>query len=270
MPRLALLPLLLIASTCSAAGPLTALDAGSVSAGVYFSDVGLTGAVSAEDEFDGEVHSFADDFDLGHRRRVEMLEVSWAPWRRHEFRVGYHRDVRRRTLQLSEEFEFEGETFPVDVDLRSELRFSALSVDYTYWWYAEERTAFGLQVGAERLSAGLALRGRVASEGNGEVTIDAAVSDHLYAPTFGVAARQVFGDRWRGSIELRAMELSHRSYDGRALAGTIGLEYFATERLGLVLQYSDSRVRVSRSAGIFDGEVELRLSGPQAMLRYRF
>ncbi len=261
--------LLMLAAMPGGAEPLTARDRFSVSGGVFHRELSLIGEVRAEGEFGDDVYRFADDFDLEHRKRVNAFELSWSPWPRHEFSVDYHRDVRHRTVRLSEQLEFEGEIFPVDVDLDSSMRFSALSVDYTAWLVDRERAAFGLQFGVLRLSASFALAGRVQSNGDA-VQFDASRSDRMYAPLFGIAGRRVFGKSTRGFIELRAIELSYDGLDGRALSGTAGIEYFFSERFGLVLQYLDTRVRVSESNERFDGRVEFGLSGPQALLKLRF
>lgn len=274
MTRLPLL-LLLACPLAAQAGPLTALDQMSLSGGVFNSRLSLEGKLSAEGTIDDELRRYADDFALGERRRVRIAEFAWSPWERHELVVRHHRDDYRRTVQLSEELEFGGETFPIDVDLAARAHFSGLEVDYTWWVYASERSAVGLQAGVLRLAAGFELSGRVASNGNGEVTIDARASDHLYAPLVGIAGRQVLGERVRLFGELRAIELGYDGLDGRALAGSAGIEYFPFEHWGIVLQYADTRVRVRDDIhhprhGRADGELEFGLSGPQLLVKFRY
>src|SRR5690606_21984358 len=124
----------------------------SVAGGLFWRELSLDGDVSAEQELEGEVLQFADDFDVEHRRKVDVFEVHAMPWHRHEFSIEYHRDVRSRTLRLNEQLEFDGEVFPINVDLHARTRFAALAIDYTAWIHAVERSAFGLQVGVLRLS----------------------------------------------------------------------------------------------------------------------
>jgi hypothetical protein len=273
MNRIPLLLLLLCCAPAAQSEPLTPLDRISLSGGVFHSRISLDGSVSAEGTLDQEVHRYADDFALGERRRVRIAEFAWSPWERHEFVVRYHRDHYRRTVRLSEALEFSGETFPIDIDLRARAHLTGLEVDYTWWMYAGNRAAVGLQVGMLRLAAGFGLSGRVASDGNGEVTIDAEASDRLYAPLVGIAGRHVLGERVRLFGELRAIELGYDGIDGRAIAGSAGVEYFPHEHWGLVLQYSDTRVRArddrSHRQGRAKGELEFGLRGAQLLLKFR-
>lgn len=271
MHRLLFAILLSLPACGFAAGPgLGPLDRFALSAGTFFSDLSLEGNVSAEGTIDGELQQFAEDFRIGQRRRVEVFELGWSPWLRHEFGLSYHHDVARRGIRLSDEFELDGEVFPIDVDLTSHLRFTSVTLDYTYWAFVDERSALGLQVGVQKLTAGLGLRGRVASGERAEVIVDASVSDHLYSPLFGITGRHVFGEHVRGFIELRALELSYRGLGGRALSGLVGIEVFPWRHWGLVAQYGDTRIRASDSGDVLDGRLELGLAGPQLLLRYRY
>lgn len=271
------IPLLLLLLGCLApvqAEPLRALDRISLSGGLFSSRLSLEGRVSAEGTVDDEIRHWADDFALGERRQVRIAEFAWSPWERHEFVVRHHRDIYRRTVRLSRELEFSGEVFPIDVDLAARAHFSGLEVDYTWWVFASERSAVGLQAGVLRLAAGFELSGRVASNGNGEVTIDAEASDRLYAPLVGISGRHVLGERVRLFGELRAIEIGYDGLDGRALAGSAGIEYFPFENWGIVLQYADTRVRVRDDIshprhGHADGELEFGLSGPQLLVKFR-
>jgi hypothetical protein len=262
--------LLLTAAPLLQAQALGPLDRMTLAVGVFDGRLSLDGQVRANGTWAGEARRVADDFELGSSRAMELAEFSWSPWERHEFGVRYLRDRYRRTVRLSEEVRLEGQTFPVDVDLDGRTRFAGLEFDYTWWMFANDRSALGLQLGVLRLGAGVSLRGRVSSPDAGTVTLDANVSDHLYAPLIGIAGRHVFGERLRGFAELRAIELGFNGNDGTALAGTAGIEYLFGERVGLALQYADTRVRVERERERASGRLEFGLRGPQALLRLRF
>jgi hypothetical protein len=269
MPPLLLASLLAAAPVVEAQAP-TALDRGYVGIGAFVSRISLDGRAEIDGEFDNRRRRFADDFALGESRRMLMAEFGWSPWERHEFGVRLLRDSYRRTIQLSEELRFEGETFPVEVDLTARTRFSALELDYTWWAYATPEAAVGLQLGVLRLQAGLDLSGSIVANGNGEATIDASASRRLYAPLVGIAGRKMFGDHVRGFAELRAIELRYKRIDGTALAGSAGIDWFFADRWAVTVQYADTRIRADHDRGVFDGRAELGLRGPQVLLKTRW
>jgi hypothetical protein len=261
--------LLLVFLLAPAAGAqsLTALDRGSFGVGLFHARISLDGEVVAEGTVDNRARRFADDFALGDYREFQLAELSWSPWERHELAVRALRDSYSQTVRLQEELRFDQQTFPVDVDLRARMSLTALEFDYTWWAYATPRSAVGMQLGLLRLGAQVSLRGAISSADNGDLEIDASASDRLYAPLIGITGRQVFGDRLRGYIKLRAIELRHGRIDGTALSFGAGLEWFFTERWGVMLQYADTRIRADHDRGFIDGRLEFGLRGTQLLLK---
>jgi hypothetical protein len=272
-----LLPLMLALGSPAGAQSLTPVDRFSVSAGVFNSRISLDGRVRGEGTLDGRLRRYSDDFDLGSRRAVGIAEMSWAPFERHELSLRYSRDSYRREGTLSDELRFEGEVFPIDAELTARAQFTSLELDYVWWMYATDFSAFGIQLGALRYEAGLSLRGSASTDGE-SVRLDADGERTLHAPLIGIAGRHLFGDRMRGFAELRAIRLDYKQIDGTAVSANIGVEYYFTDHIGLVLQYADTRVRADRRIsgsnefgdGRLEGRAELGLSGAQAMLRWRF
>lgn len=252
------------------ADALEALDRFQLGVGVFSNRLSLDGRVDGSVPFDGSRRDFADDLDLGGRRSVELVELSWRPFERHQFSVRHYRDSRRETASLSEELRFDGRTFPVQAEIDARAAFSAFEASYTGWLHAAPRSAFGIQVGVLRLAVEMEIDGIVREPTLGEFRDDARVEDHLYAPLIGIAGRRLLGERTRAYLEARAIELRHRGIDGTAFSATFGIEHFFGERLGLALQYSDTWVEVERRSSDFNGRLEVGFAGPQALLRWRF
>ncbi|MGQ0799642.1 MAG: hypothetical protein ACT4NL_05980 [Pseudomarimonas sp.] len=272
-----LLPLLLVLGAPAFAQSLTPLDRFSVSAGVFNSRLSLDGRIRAEGTLIGSLRSYAEDFDLGSRRTVGMAELSWSPFQRHELSLRYSRDSYQRGGTLSDQIRFEGEVFPIDAELTARARFTSVEFDYTWWMVATDASAFGVQLGALRYEASLSLSGSVSGEG-GTARLDADAKRQLHAPLIGIAGRHLFSDRLRGFAELRAIKLDYEQIEGAAMSATIGLEYYFSDHMGVVLQYADTRVRADRrisgsndfGEGQLEGRLGLGLSGAQAMLKVRF
>jgi hypothetical protein len=272
MKTACLYPVLLLSmllAPSAGAQPLHVLDRGSISLGGFASRISLDGKAEVEGVLDNRGRRLADDFDLGEYRVMKLAEATWSPWERHEFSLRTLLDEYRRDIQLSDEIRFEGQIFPVDVDLRARTRFSTLELGYTWWGYATPQAAVGIQIGVLRIGAGVALSGRIESD-DGEVDIDASASRRLYAPVIGIAGRWMLTERVRGYAELRAIQLGYKRIDGTALAGSAGFDWYFSDRWGITVQYADTRVRADYENGPFDGRAELGLRGPQILLKTRW
>ncbi len=266
----ALASALLLAAADRDAAALEALDRFQLGVGVFSNRLSLDGRVDGSVPFDGSRRDFADDLDLGGRRSVELVEVSWRPFERHQFAVRHYRDSRRETAALAEELRFDGRVFPVQAEIDGRAAFTSFEASYTGWLHATPASAFGVQIGVLRLGVEMEIDGVVREPTLGEFRDDARVEDHLHAPLIGIAGRRVLGSRTRAYLEARAIELRHRGIDGTAFSATFGIEHFLGERLGLALQYSDTWLEVERRSSDFNGRLEIGFAGPQALLRWRF
>jgi hypothetical protein len=240
-----------------------------ISAGTFSNNLTLEGRVDGTAAFDGSERDFDDELDFGNRRSVELLELGWRPFERHEVNLRHYRDARRRTAVLNDELRFAGEVFPFAVEVEGRAAFQALEFSYTGWIHSSPRSALGVQLGVLRLSGSLSIAGEIRSQEFGVARGKASVSDRLHAPLIGLSARHVLVSRVRVFADARAIRLNHEGIDGSALSATAGVEFFATRSLALVLQYSDTWVEAERRSSNFSGRLEVGFSGPQALLRSR-
>lgn len=261
---------LLLASAPAQASQLEALDRFRLGVGVFSNQLGLQGRADGSAPFDGSVRDFADALDIGDRRSIELAEIAWRPFERHEFGLRHYRDSRRQRVLLDDELRFDGQVFPFAADIEGRARFRLLELSYTGWLHASRSSALGIQLGVLRLSARLEIDASISNATIGQVQGEASVSDQLHAPLVGIAARRVFGEHLRGFVEARAISLSRGSLDGEAFSATAGIEVFPHPSLGIVLQYSDTWLEVERRSSDFNGRLEVGFNGPQAMLRWRF
>ncbi len=261
--------LLATGSHCAAA-PLQALDRFRISAGTFSNTLNLDGRVDGGVEFDGSTRDFDQELDFAHRRSLELFELGWRPFERHEFNLRHYRDSRVRTARLDTELRFAGEVFPIQAEASGRAAFQTIDAHYTGWLHATRESAFGVQLGVIRLSASLAISGEIRNPEFGSARGEAAVSDHVHAPLIGFSARRVVGTRTRLFGEARAFRLNHHGIDGRAFSASAGIEFYPVERVGLVVQYSDSWIEAERRSAQFTGRLEVGFRGPQAMLRLRW
>lgn len=252
-------------SAPDALGPLNRFQA---SLGVFSNQLSLEGRVDGRASHDGSERNFADALDIGDRRSVDLAELSWRPFERHEFSLRHYRDDRSRTVTLEETLRFDGRTFPVQAEFTGRAAFRALEFGYTGWIHVDERSALGLEFGVLKLTGSLSLSGTIVIDEVGEADGEAAVTDSLHAPLIGVAGRWVAAPRLRAFAKVRAIALRYDGIDGTAFSATAGMEWFPWRSLGLVLQYTDTWVEGERNGPDFNGRMEVGFNGPQMLLRY--
>jgi hypothetical protein len=248
---------------------LEALDRVRVSLGVFSNQLSLEGRVDGSAILDGSERDFDDELDIGKRRSVELYELGWRPFERHELSLRHYRDERQQSASIDEELRFAGEVFPIQASAQGRAAFRASELSYTGWLHAAPRSAFGLQLGVLKLEASLSIAGEISSPEFGSVSGEASASDRLYAPLAGFSTRRVLGDHVRVFADARAIRLNYRGIDGRAFSASAGIEYFPLRSIGVVLQYSDTWVEAERRTDAFNGKLEIGFSGPQALLRWR-
>lgn len=213
---------------------------------------------------------FDDQFALDNRRRLDLAELRIRALDRHEFGVKAFRDARERRAILSEPIRFDDQEFLVDAEAIGRVSFRSLEFDYTWWAWADDRQALGLQLGVIRFGASLSIRGRVAVAGEGEAEGSAAVSDRFFVPLAGLAWRRQLGSDWRIESELRYLRRSYRGIEGRALSGHVGLEWLFGRHLSVVAQYGFTEVDLKQDEIDLAGTLQVGFKGPQALLRLRF
>lgn len=258
-------------SSCAVgqAAELPALDRFSLSAGVFDNAFHVEGRVDGRDVA-GSERDFSEDFGFDTRRQIDIFEASWLIADRHQIEARYYVDARQRRRAIDESISFDGELFPIQLNLEGRARFSTSELNYAYWWRSDSATPLAAQIGVLRLAGLLGLRGRLLVEDVGEVEGSASVSEHVYAPVIGLAARHAFGSRWRAFAEVRFIELDIKRISGHVWAGRVGAEFLPTRHTAIVAQYAGSRWDARRPGEDFAGELEIGFQGPQLLLKLRF
>ncbi|MCK7594242.1 hypothetical protein [Pseudomarimonas salicorniae] len=263
------LPLLLLAAALPARGEGVLGERFSLAFGGFQNTLTLQGRVD-DAVVEGTEIDFNDEFAFDNRRRLDLAELRFRAFDRHEFGIKAFRDARERRSILSETLRFDDQEFLVDAEAVGRVSFRSLEFDYTWWAWHDRDQAVGLQLGVIRFGASLSIRGRVAVDGQGEAEGRAAVSDRFFVPLAGIAWRRQLGPHWRLEAEARYLRRSYRGIEGEALSGHIGLEWLLGRHLSLVGQYGYTEVDVEQDELDLAGKLEVGFKGPQALLRLRF
>ena len=252
-----------------------ALDRAGFSLGSYRNDLTLGAKVNGTVDdtgttLDGTEIDFDRDFDFGGSHQLLFAEANWRPFTRHQFGVVYHRDERDHERRLQRDIVFNGDTFPVDAEVRANFEYQLLEARYTYWPWLTRQDAFGLTLGvaAYRLELGLSGRIAVGNVGASE-TRTADFDSDVPAPLVGLDYRHAFNEDWRLFADVSAFKASVNEIDGHAANVNLGVEWFPWRHVGLALVYTGYELRGDLERRGFEGDLKLRSSGYQLQLRLR-
>lgn len=167
----------------------------------------------------------------------------------------------------------EGSPVNGTIQAQADLRLDMARLSYK-WWFGREKNAFGIGLGAAYLGAKLS--------GSAEASVDApaqlgnlawsgsaSAKDSVWAPTVELAFRHALNENVRLYAEAAGVKKNGGTVEGHMYSGAVGVEWFPTTNVGLVLDYGVREIDLHRN-GDRTGDLGLRLSGPSAFVKVRF
>jgi hypothetical protein len=179
-----------------------------------------------------------EDLGLDEHELAYFLGATLRAGDRFRIRFDYFRYHDNSTTMVDEEFEFDGEIYPVGALIDSKLNIDLYVVNLSYDLYLSKKASFGIGVGVHvaDLDLNIHAEGQVGgigdTDGDGEEDILAPLPN-LYA-----AGNYAFRDdlilRYAGGW----MSMSYDEYDGDLLFARASLEYWPFKNMGIGAGYS--------------------------------
>lgn len=274
MPAKALLlALALAASGASGAAPPRPLDAWSLSLGGFdtTSDTTLRARAQAG-EYDASGHiNLERDLGLDRRQPVVQARLDVLVGERNGLGFEYFGFERGNRVRLARDIEYDGRTYATAAELRSRFDYDFSSAAWR-WWAGEGDTAWGLGLGVAHYRVRTLFEGEASVDGvavDGRVTSD----DRAFAPLLTLGWRHAVTDRFRVYAEFSGVARNSGRLSGHIVDTSLGLEWFAFDRLGLALEYGGTQIRLDRrragAEASLDAQLDLKLRGPSLLLRLR-
>jgi hypothetical protein len=252
-----------------------ALDRYGFYAGSFTNDLNLRGRINGNIEaegtiIDGTVVDFDREFDFGGSHSLLLLGGTWRPFDRHQLSFDYHRDTREGSRSLQRDIVFEGETFPVNARVDAKYQAEVYDLRYTYWAWLTQRNAFGVSLGLVDYRVGLSLRGEGTFSDTGTMqSLKASTDSDIPAPLLGLSYRHAFNERLRFFADAARFKARFHSVDGDVTDLHAGIEYFPWEHVGFAALYSIYEIDADVERHSLKGQLDLRSSGFQLLLRIR-
>lgn len=257
-----------VASTAASAQQSPALDRVSLWLGGYYSNNDTTLTAQGRNAFSGLDGRLNFENDLG------LKKQSLDPRVRADFLLGdsqgfsfdYYQIHRSRTADYNQ-------PIPVlNTDVGAHLKGIA---DYDFgsasykWWFGHQNDVFGVGVGAAYYKVDFRVNG-TAYVGDLSGSASAGYDKSEWAPMLSLGWRHAFNDQWRMYADVSGVKKNGGDLSGHIWNGSLGVEWFPWQHLGLALEYSASHLYLKKRYEDANAKLDLQSDGPALYLRARF
>ena len=241
-----------------------ALDRVSLWLGGYYPDTTFDIRAQANAAPDLNGHLRVD----GGRETVGRARLDFLVFDSQGFTLDYYTLDRTRSQHLAHDFDYDGTSFQVDTDLQAQVKFSAGSAAW-HWWFGSDADVFGIGLGAAYYKVELGLDG--SADMNGQSTAASARwSDDAVAPLLTLGFKHAFSDSLRVYATASGVRKNGGALDGHIVDGRVGVEWFPWHNVGLGAEYGSTRIYLKRHAQQYDANLDIDLDGPALFARLRF
>jgi hypothetical protein len=150
--------------------------------------------------------------------------------------------------------------------LNAKLKLDLANLAYK-WWLGSGNDVFGVGVGAAYYRA--RVDGTASGILNG-ISGNAAYSESesAYAPLLELGWRHSFAPNLRMFVDASGIKKNGGSITGHIYGGAVGVEWYVTPAIGLVAEYSATKISLNRERDAQN--LDVRLNGPAAYVKFRF
>jgi len=241
-----------------------ALDRVSIWLGGYYPDTtfDIRAQANAQPELDGRLR-----IDAG-RETVGRARLDFLVFDSQGFTLDYYTLDRTRSEHLARRFDYDGTPFQVDTDLEAEVKFSAGSAAW-HWWFGSDTDVFGVGLGAAYYKVELGLDG--SADVNGQsAAASAHWRDDAVAPLLTLGLKHAFSDSLRVYATASGVRKNGGVLAGHIVDGRVGVEWFPWHNVGLGAEYGRTRIDLKRDAERYNARLDIDLEGPSLFARLRF
>ena len=197
------------------------------------------------------------------------LDGFWRFAPRHKVRLLYFSNDRSTSQILEFDIDFDGETFPVDATVSSDLKtvIAALAYEYAFWRRDSYEISGPIGAHYAELKSSIDLE----DDGSGG-TAEVRGEGRLKAPLPVVGLHGIWELPYNLNLDLLAQYfyVSINDVDGSITDFRAALNWQPRKWLGFGLAYNQFTTRVDLEKSAFTGELDWRFKGPQAFWSITF
>jgi hypothetical protein len=245
-----------------------ALDNISLWVGGYYTNNDTTiGARTNTLNTSGDVN-LEDDLDFKKHKTVPRVRLDFLIGEHQGFAFDWYEVDRSKTTSISEQVNFLGNPISADARVKGNLKFSFGSAAYKYW-FGTGNDVFGLGLGAAYYKVHASIYGSATI--NGESMADGASSNtNAWAPNLQLAWRHAFNDQWRMYFNASGVKKGGGRLNGHIWDAALGVEWFPWQNVGFGAEYAYTKISLHQDKSRYDLDLDMKLNGPAAYVRFRF
>lgn len=213
-----------------------------------------------------------DDLGLDEHELTYFLGASLRAGDRFRLRFDYFRYHDKADVTVDEEFEFDGEIYPVGARIDSKLYIDLYVINLSYDLYLSKKASFGIGIGAHIADLDLKISGEGNVGGVGDADGDGESDILAPLPNLYAAGNYAFRDdlifRYNGGW----MSMSYDEYDGDLIFARATLEYWPFKNMGIGAGYSylSADIKYNKKNSSKKEKYDVDMPGPVAYLTVGF
>jgi hypothetical protein len=245
-----------------------ALDDVSLWVGGYYanSDTNI-GAKSRDNVARGNLN-LEDDLDFPKKKTVPRVRLDFVFGDHQGFTFDYYELDRDHSRSIGDSVNYLGNQYDADATLKGRLKFDFGSAAYR-WWFGTGDDVFGVGLGAAYYKIEGTVSGAVTLNDQTESARTGASAD-AWAPNLQLGYRHAFNDQWRLYINASGVKKNGGELNGHIYDTAVGLEYFPWKNVGFGAEYAYTKIRLNQEKRNYDLDLDMKLNGPSAYVRFRF
>jgi hypothetical protein len=245
-----------------------ALDNVSIWLGGYYTNNDTTiGAKTGFLNTSGKVN-LEDDLDFKKHKTVPRARLDFLIGEHQGFTFDYYEVNRSHAKTLDTSVNFLGTPIDATARVKGDLKFTFGSAAYK-WWFGTGNDVFGVGLGAAYYKVDASISGT--ASGFGQTVSDRAASKvDAWAPNLQLGWRHAFNDQWRMYFNASGVKKNGGSVYGHIWDAALGVEWFPWQNVGFGAEYAYTRIKLNQDKRRYDLDLDMKLDGPAAYVRFRF
>ncbi|UPG95542.1 outer membrane protein [Luteibacter aegosomatissinici] len=245
-----------------------ALDNISVWVGGYYTSNDTTlGGQTRILNSSGDVN-LEDDLDFKKHKTVPRVRLDFLIGEHQGFAFDWYEVDRSHSKTFNESVNVLGQPVTASAFAKGDLKFSFGSAAYK-WWFGTGDDVFGVGLGAAYYKVRGSIDASVTALGQTESQSSSTDLD-AWAPNLQLGWRHAFNDQWRMYINASGVKKNGGQLNGHIYDTAVGLEWFPWQNVGFGAEYAYTRIKLHQDKGRYDLDLDMKLNGPAAYVRFRF